>query len=128
MGQQLSPPYLLLEEMGHRAAGRSTAWPTLWQLDGAFADTVHEPGRNQAVVERGERDPVTAARTAGPLPLDGIPMSWRRRFRPVTGREPSLQVPALDLYRSLEFQVGEISAVAGGVDGGLRDLQQLCDL
>ena len=57
-----------------------------------------------------------------------VPVSPRRRFRPMTGHKPSLQVAALDLYRSLEPHVLKISAVAGGVDGGLRDLQQLCDL
>jgi len=46
----------------------------------------------------------------------------------MTGRKPRLQVAALDLYRSLEFHVQKISAVAGGVDGGLRGLQQPCDL
>src|SRR5258708_30176795 len=48
----------------------------------------------------------------------------RRRFRQVTGRKPRLQVAALDLYDSLELQVLKISAVAGGVDDGLRDFQQ----
>jgi hypothetical protein len=40
----------------------------------------------------------------------------------MTGRKPRIQVAALDLYRSLELDVLKISAVAGAVDDGLRDL------
>src|ERR1700674_12460 len=50
--------------------------------------------------------------------------SWRGRLCSMTGRKPRLQVAALDLYRSLELHVLKISAVAGGVDGGLRGLQE----
>ncbi len=50
--------------------------------------------------------------------------SWRGRFWSMTGRKPRLPVAALDLYRSLELHVLKISAVAGGVDDGLRDFQQ----
>ena len=42
-------------------------------------------------------------------------ISWCRRRRSMTGREPCLHVSALDLDDALELYVLELSAVAGGI-------------
>ena len=45
----------------------------------------------------------------------------------MTGREPCLEVMALDLNDAFEFHVSKLSTVAGCVHDGLRRLEQRCD-
>jgi hypothetical protein len=41
---------------------------------------------------------------------------------------PGLEVASLDLHGALELHVGQLAPVAGGVDIGLADLEELGDL
>src|SRR5260370_13402923 len=73
---------------------------------------------------RGRSGLAAAASAACPQRASIASRSWRGRWCSMTGRKPRLQVAALDLYCSLELHVPKVSAVAGGVDGGLWDLPQ----
>src|ERR1700674_3550445 len=89
--------------------------------------TIADP-RVFVIPSTGRNGLATVASAAGPQRAWIVFRSWRGGLCSMTGREPRLEVAALDLYRSLELHVLKISAVAGRVDDGLRDLQQPCDL